>query len=470
MAEHHDTGKSTIVAVDIGTSRIKAAVVRVDGEVLSLSVHRVGTPGAQRWREASAIACREAIGEAVAGRDGGSVSPEAIIFSGNGPSIVPVDERGQEVCPTLLWYDNRKVERIAGCPSFFLPRIAWLYRNYPELADSVRWFLSCPEYLIYLLSGEAVTIRTNDAFTPFTWDRQQAIAYGVDPEKLPPYYYTGDRIGRVRADVAGEWGLPAGLPIIAGAYDFIMSLVGTDTLVPGRTCDRAGTSEGINHCAERAAKDPRLRSLPHFNAARVNVAGVLSSTGRLFEWFRSISGQRGTSYDDMMQEILKTPAGQEPWFFPSMHQGAEWEFASGMFIGLGAEHGPAEMGRAVVESIGYAVREAVEMIEGAGFPVSELRACGGQSKNRHWNLLKASIVGRPIAVMQVPDAEIIGNASAGFSELGYFDSVEDAAGSLVHIAERFHPDPAVTREYDGFYSRYVENYERFRAAFAASSP
>ena len=37
-----------------------------------------------------------------------------------------------------------------------------------------------------------------------------------------------------------------------------------------------------------------------------------------------------------------------------------------MFIGLGAEHDAAAMGRAVVLSIGFAVREAVEILREAG--------------------------------------------------------------------------------------------------------
>ena len=460
-------GDRQILAVDIGTTSVKAACVSSGGAIISRSIHRVGVPGAERWREACALAA----GEAVSAADSyGAGPPEAMIFSGNGPSIVAVDTAGEAVCDTLLWYDDRVVDKLSDCPSFFLPRIAWLYHNHPSCAERVRWFLSCPEYLVYLLTGSAITVRPHDAFTPYIWDDAQAARYGVDSAKLPPFVYTGELIGHVDAGHARQWGIPEGLPVVAGAYDFLMSLVGTDTLQAGRTCDRAGTSEGINHCAENPSSDRRLRSLPHFIHGLHNVAGVLSSTGRLFEWYRRISGQRGTSYEKMMNDILATPAGVEPWFFPSLHQGADWEFASGMFIGLGAEHGPAEMGRAVVESIGYAVREAVETIESAGFEVGELRACGGQSKNDLWNQMKADMVGKPVAIMEVPDAEIVGNAAAGFCALGVYDSVEEAAGELVRVRRRFEPVVETERMYGELFPLYLENYERFRAAFNARSP
>ncbi|MFP4644133.1 MAG: hypothetical protein ACLFM0_07245, partial [Spirochaetales bacterium] len=188
-----------IVAVDIGTSRIKAACVDAHGSVVSLSVHRVGIPGARRWREASALACSEAVSAA---RSAGLSEPAAVVISGNGPSIVPVDERGEEVSDTLLWYDERQVDRIDGCRSFFLPRIAWLYRYRPAEAERTRHFLSCPEYLVYILTGEAVTIRTNDEFTPFIWDEQQAAGYGVEWSKLPDFRYTAETVGTVGAAVA----------------------------------------------------------------------------------------------------------------------------------------------------------------------------------------------------------------------------------------------------------------------------
>ncbi|MFW5995605.1 MAG: hypothetical protein ACOCRN_05785, partial [Spirochaetia bacterium] len=114
---------SVVLAIDIGTTSIKAACVGMQGHVRALSVHRVGAPSAARWREACGRACREAVSSA---RSHGSEWPSAVVFSGNGPSVVAVDVNGNEVSDTLLWYDGRKIERVQGCPSFFLPSIAWL--------------------------------------------------------------------------------------------------------------------------------------------------------------------------------------------------------------------------------------------------------------------------------------------------------------------------------------------------------
>ncbi|TVQ26178.1 MAG: carbohydrate kinase [Spirochaetaceae bacterium] len=454
----------TILAVDVGTSSIKTALVSDDGTVGRIV--RGSTPSAQSggasWLRSAAAACHEAL-------DGSK--PDAVVFSGNGPTVVPVDADGVPTYEPLMWHDDQSVERITGARSFFLQRIAWLYRQKPEAAEKTRWFLSCPEFFMHALSGEAVTVRPNERFTPFIWDGEQADLYGVEAHKLPPYVLTGDVTPAVADGRGMAWGLEDGVPLIAGGYDFLMSLVGTGTLRPGRTCDRAGTSEGINHCAARPAEDTRLRSLPHLMPDTYNVAGVLSSTGRLFEWFRSISGQKKVPYETMVKDILDRKPGSTPWFFPSLHQGANWEFASGMFIGLGAEHDEADMGRAVVESIGYAVRESVEMLGEAGFTVSSLRACGGQSRNSLWNQMKSDITGVPIEVPVVRDAELVGNAIAGFVGLGVYDRLDDAADRIVRIEERFEPNTDRYRIYTECFGEYCAHYAGFRIAFSeATSP
>ena len=52
-----------------------------------------------------------------------------------------------------------------------------------------------------------------------------------------------------------------------------------------------------------------------------------------------------------------------PGFYPSLHRGAVWEFSGGLFVGLEADHGPAEMGRAVTNAIAYGVRDLIETLE-----------------------------------------------------------------------------------------------------------
>ncbi len=450
----------TILVIDIGTSSVKAAVMNGEGRLLSEGRRKIMGPSeksdsfeAYRWIEALQHTVPYVAGH---------YRIDAVVLSGNGPTVVAVDDEGRVLDRPLLWLDARALP-LEGSKSLYLPKIAWFERR--AEAGRVRWYLPFPEYLMYVLTGEAVAITPSDEFMPYIWNTEELGRLGMDADRFPPFVSIGTVVGRVTAAAADLISLPQGTPVIAGGSDFLMSLVGTGTVRKGRTCDRAGTSEGINHCAAAPLQAPGVRTLPHVIPGLYNVAGILSATGLLFEWFREISGQTGRDYASMMLDIMNVPEDARiPWFFPSVHRGAAWEFQRGMFIGLGAEHTGAMMGRAVVLSIGFAVREAIEILRNTGAEITELRACGGQAKNGLWTQMKSDIVGVPISVPEVADAELTGNLCAGLVALGEADDLVEGAERVVHTLHTFEPAPEQTERFTEQYERYRERYETFRTA------
>jgi len=463
---HHSArpqrGDHRLLCIDVGTTSVKVAIVDADGRAQAESREHIlfreedlFNWHADVWTGAlSSLVSRIPMRGGITG----------VVISGNGPTIVPLDAQSREVGRVLMWMDGRE-ERLAGDRSFFLPKAAWLRAHRPADFERVRSFVSCPEYIAFELSGERVTVTPSEEFSPYIWTRESIDAYGFDASLFPRFIRPGELVGKTNAAAAERFALPAGVPVYVGGPDFLMSLLGTATVRKGRTCDRAGTSEGINASSSAAVDDPRVRCLPHVIPGLYNNAGILSSTGRMFEWFRDISGQTQASYEIMLREIAGLDRSRDlPWFFPSLHQGASWEFSRGMFIGLGAIHGRVEMGRAVVESIGFSVREAVEILEENRLPVDEIRVCGGQAKNHIWNQMKADIIGKPLLVPEVEDAELIGNAAVGFTGLGVFSSLTDAAEGLVHFKAEYRPDAEAHRRFTERYHRYREIYESFRTA------
>ena len=192
------------------------------------------------------------------------------MVSGNGPTLVPVGRDGRPLDFAMTWLDRRGVEeaRLAAeatgryvDPSFYLPKALWLFRHKPRVYRDTRHFLACPEFVDFFLTGEACTVLPSEPFQPYIWTAEAIEKLGMDPRKFPPFVRPGADIGRVRAEAEEVLGIPAGTPVFAGGPDFIMTLLGTATTVPGRACDRAGTSEGINLCT-RAPVDGPAPALP----------------------------------------------------------------------------------------------------------------------------------------------------------------------------------------------------------------
>ncbi|MCX7786063.1 MAG: FGGY-family carbohydrate kinase [Spirochaetes bacterium] len=449
----------SILCIDVGTSSLKGGVFKEDGKVLQLLRIPLADPGTENFHRFDPRRWEKAFKILVGSLN--TLIPDRIIFSGQGPSLVPIDAMGNPTFFGLLWLDGRE-HPVPGGKSLFLPKARWFQENARESFVRTTQFLTCPEYLVYQLTGEKITVSPSEEFDPYYWNGEELDRYRLPAELFPPLIRPGSLVGKVSKEGALRFGLMPDLKVYAGGPDYLMSLLGTATTKVGRTCDRAGTSEGINVCIPTPVQKKGLRCLPHLVHGLYTLAGMLTSSGRLFEWFRELTNQKTLAYDQMMgaiqsllPEVQKTP-GRVPSFFPFAQPGNGWDFSRGIFVGLGTEHGKAELGFAVIEAIGYAVRSTIERLEQAGCHIDVLRVSGGQANNRIWNHMKASIVGKPLMIPQVKDAELLGGlAIVHTAEGGYKDFVE-AADQLVRFDELIEPSPTLETFFRERYEQYRE--------------
>lgn len=460
-----------IFALDFGTSSLKAGLIGPGGNLL-WSSSRVfpQVPDYSNWHSNQWLFTLEQVFSEF-NRDRERLNldhPEGVVVSGNGPTMVLLGKnyskqrRGN--WPVLLWMTSPD-EAMEGEPSFYLPKLNHVSSSDPGLFQDTTRVMSGPEYISWVISGSEHTISPHGEFQPYIWTGDSVRNYGFPPELFPPFVRPGTVTGEVDGVGSAITGLREGTPVIAGGSDFFMSLLGTGVIEEGLTCDRAGTSEGINYCSASPVDNPHLRTLPHIIEGKYNVAGILSSTGRMFEWFRTFSHQRSTSYQEMMEAIsrvsLDAPA---PWFFPSVHHGSSWDFKGGIFAGLQPEHSSAELGRAVVHAIGFSIRSALEYLSGENCMVNEMRSCGGQAKNPLWCQMKADITGVRILVPRIKDAELSGCAVLGYSALGRFSGIAEAVEGLVSIEHVYEPDAGRSRQYQKKYIAWRESYEYIQEA------
>ncbi len=202
-----------------------------------------------------------------------------------------------------------------------------------------------------------------------------------------------------------------------------------------------------------------------------NVSGFISTSGKALEWFLKASGGSAAGYERLFEDIAEVPAGADRLLFLPYLAGERapiWDpDARGAFIGLTLNHGAREMGRAVVESVAYAVRDVIEVMEEAGASVRELRITGRPSRSAVWNQIKADVTGRRILVPAAGDPDLAGDACLALYGLGEFASIAAAADSIAKMGAAFEPDPAATRVYDELFALYRDAYRGLRPVFAA---
>ncbi|MDF1566631.1 MAG: FGGY-family carbohydrate kinase [Spirochaetaceae bacterium] len=443
-----------ILAADLGTGSLKAGLLAPDGTLTARVRIPYPHPSGLGREDFDSFQWEDAFREALKRLPPARLS--AVALSGNGPTLVPCDAAGIPLAPADLWLQNRSI-RHEGTDSYYLPKAAWLKAHDHGTWKNTRILLSCPEWLQFRLTGRPVMVLPNESFRRYIWDDRQLSAYDLDAGLFPEVVPMGSIVGGVTGNASVRFGLPVGLPLVAVGSDFMAALLGSGAIEPGMVCDRAGTSEGINYCASHPSGDKRLRDLPHVVEGLWNAAVILSSTGAVFEWYRRLTGQVNRSYEETLSAVADTTPGQRaPLFFPGPRGDVLWEFGGGSFHLLEPGHGPAEMGRAVMEAIGFAVRRGVELLEAAGLPVVDMRVTGGQARGRVWNQMKADIVGKQLLIPDIEDAELAGAAACASAALGRSENILEASRNYVRIREVVDPDAEVGAAYDEAYARYRE--------------
>ncbi|MDP9285239.1 MAG: FGGY family carbohydrate kinase, partial [Actinomycetota bacterium] len=169
-----------LLGLDVGTTRVKAVAVGLEGAELADVSH--ATPWVKHEREiemdpqelANVIRAvvAEASGRAAAEGSGVRVRVLGIGVAGMGEAGVLVDRAGSPLNRIVGWHDPRgdveAVEHAIGIDAFesavgmplnaqpSLAKIVWLQRENPELAGATR-FLSVPEWAVVSLGGSPVS-------------------------------------------------------------------------------------------------------------------------------------------------------------------------------------------------------------------------------------------------------------------------------------------------------------------------
>lgn len=424
--------KRTVLAVDIGTSSLKAALIDFSGSILAHARCRFpqGERTAAHWISAFESALGLIQGDMLKISDPflpAAFSPDAISISGNGPTLVSVDSSGKPG-PILLW--NSIVEPIP-VRSLFIPRIKAYKTRFAAEFSSAQYLLSGPEFLMWYLTGNAVTILPDPRYEVAYWTAEELEIAGLSAAAgiLPPFVSTGVIAGKTKRFKM----LPQGIPVVSCGPDFTAALIGTNTLTAGAACDRAGTSEGLNVCTDSRITAVNVRTLPAAVPDLWNASYIIPDTGARFHVWRKESGLSNKSYPEIMKSIAGADGGRAI-----------------------VEGGRAiESGRAIVEEIGFSVRDGIECLRAATGFNPHYRLSGGQARNHMWNQMKANITGATFSLTKTADGELMGDAIAGFVALGEFSSLAEGAEKLVTDERLYEPDPILAKIYTEKYAEYA---------------
>jgi glycerol kinase len=450
----------SILVVDVGTSGVRAAVVRPDATVEH--EYRVPllpdspAPGLVEFDAARmAGAILEVAHAALA--DGGPVAGVGIANQ-RASSIVWERATGKPVAPGIGWQDLRTVgtclvlqaEGIRLAPNASATKVmAILDEVDPERARAEQGelcFGTVDSWVAWTLSGGAaagsdvlhVTDATNAAVTALVdaavgWDEPLLQTLRIPSPMLPLIVDSSGTVGHATA-------LPGSPPICGIAGDQQASLVGQGCTLPGLAKATFGTGGMLDQCVGPGTVPGALGrgAAGTFPIVTFRVDGqttwgteaVMLSAGTCIEWLRDDLGIIATAKESEPVAAQCATAG-DVWFVPALlGLGTPvWDFgARGTLVGLTRGSGRPEIVRAVLEGVAHRGADLVEASEqDSGFPIAALRIDGGMTDNTVFVQALAEAIGRPVEISPVPEATTLGAGLLAGLAVGNYSSTTELA-------------------------------------------
>lgn len=421
---------TVIAGIDVGTSTLKVGVYGLDGTALA----RADVPtayDADRLR-ADAVRLLEGCVEAAGAR------PEAVGVTGMAETGVPLDTGLAPLSPMVSWQDPRgdaeadalarsvpdaELTAISGVrPSRKLPLVRWMWlrRNDPDILDRMAVWSGAPELVAAALTGRVVTDpglagRTGAYDITGGMFRPDLLAHAsVRTDQLPGPHGSARATGR-----AG--GIASGTPVIVTGHDHQVAAYAAGVREPGQVGDSMGTAEAV---LTPVTEPPPAETLaaqgisvsPYVDGRQLCLIAGLPSSGALVEWwldrFVADAADRYAAFERLVTRADDDPTGIVCLPYLAGRQSPSPDRAAGLtFAGVAAEHGPADLARALLEGACLHVRwMAATQLRIAGVDWSGTAVFGGPTRSRPWMRLKAQVSPVPLDVVDVSDVACAGAA------------------------------------------------------------
>ncbi|AUH32049.1 xylulokinase [Paracoccus tegillarcae] len=454
------------LGLDLGTSGVKAVLIDDDQTVIAtghapLSVSNPN-PG---WSEQAPADWIAACRTAIAALNQPLSRVAGIGLSGQMHGAVCIDSAEQVLRPAILWNDGRahaeaaaldadpQFRRVTGnivFAGFTAPKLVWMAKHEPDLFDRTARVLLPKDYLRLWLTGEAVGEMSDASGTAWfdpahrDWSDELLAATGMSRAQMPTLVEGSQVSGQLRADLAAELGLPAGIPVAGGAGDNAATAIAAGIAGPGMGFVSLGTSGVIFAATDRflPAPETAVHAFCHALPDRWHQMGVMLSAAACLDWWAQILGQ---SAGDLLGGLGPVATPGKVRFLPYL-SGERTPLNDtairAQFAGMSVSHGRDDLTRAVLEGVSLALAENMAALKNAGGGSDALIAMGGGARSDLWLSMLAQATGVP--VLRPAGAESGGAFGAARLGLMAATGAGDEVLSQPDIAAEFAPDPALT--------------------------
>lgn len=460
-----------LLGLDLGTTNIKALVVREDGSIASQGsapVQFIHTPdgGVEQDIEEIWRSTQGAIRET--GRSCDLADVRAIGISSQGGAIQIRDEHGNPVGPVISWMDSRGQPFDAQLTGEFgqgwfadhvgHPGAAVAVGQTLRLRSKDARLLAWPNRLgfvgdniVHRLTGRAAhdcsSLSLGTLYNPSTHqaDAELLARLNLRPEQLPDLLPARLSVGPLRPVIARQLGLAPGIPVSPAVHDQYAAALGCGAIRVGDVMFGAGTAWVLLAAADRLMRPvgPVAWVCDHIVPKRWGQLVSLVVGGSVFKWALDMTrtaGESGEEIDDLLESV---PSGSEGLrLYPFMDGlGMPNRLPAGLIDHVRLVHGPAHLLRAAAEGLCFELARQLQWLNATGCPTQRLIMCGGVTRTRVTPQIVADVTGRPVAIPAQPETSAFGAAILARALLEPETPLEQLADSMAPTRRTLQPGP-----------------------------
>lgn len=489
---------TSFLGIDIGTSAVKAVLVNERQHVaaessISLKISRPRPLWSEQNPEAWWSAVQEAVAQLRKQASDTFAAVRAIGLSGQMHGAVLLGESDMPLRPAILWNDGRSFQEadelnaqypdlshqvgVIAMPGLTAPKLKWLASHEPGVFRSIRTILLPKDYIRLKLTGERATDMSDAAGTWWldeasrSWCEKALAATNLKLAQMPRLVEGSTASGRLRREVAQEWGLSDAVIVAGGGGDAAAGAIGLGAVEEGSAFLSLGTS-GQFFVATRDFR-PAPETLVHAFCHAVpdrwfQMAAMLNGASGL-SW---ITGLLGLDIPAALQKVEERFVRPAPSVFLPYLTGERTPHndphARGVFFGMSPQTDHVELVQCVMEGVAFSFADAKTCIERAGTSVQSVGIIGGGARSRLWMRILAS-------VLDIPLTRYIGadkGPAFGAARLARLALEGEAIGAVCLppvVQDVTEPEPALVEAYQPHIESFRRLYRALKSEFAAIS-
>ena len=514
-----------ILAIDLGTSGPKAALISTRGEVvdyefeaveLLLLPHGGAEQRPEDWWQAILKASKKVLAK-------NKVPVEDIVAincTSQWSGTVAVDQGGQTLMNAIIWMDSRgssyvsaitdglfKIEGYAlnklykwirltgGAPGLAgkdpLAHILYIKDQLPDIYQQTYKFLEPMDYINLCLTGKFAAsydsislhwVTDNRDINKVHYDDGLFAMATIDRDKLPDLKRPDEILGTIKHEVAEELGLTTDVKVIMGTPDVACAAVGSGAVGDFEGHLYIGTSSWLI-CHVPFKKTDILHaigSLPSAIPGRYMAACEQETAGACLNFLRDnilyhkdellAEAKVPDVYKIFDQIVADVPAGSgkvifTPWLYGERCPVEDHSVRSGIFNqSLSTTRG--HLIRAVFEGVAYNTKWLLRYMEKfVKRRMDPIRMIGGGANSDIWCQIFADVLDRRIQQAQDPiQANLKGAALLAAAALGYI--TYDEIPSFIPVARTYAPNQENRRIYDELFAEFLNIYKANKKIYA----